>query len=103
MKARTYRTDENGYLTMCTPAQDAAIKRDYLQIPIKRLACTLNMSQTRLRKRLKQLDLDIPPELALQRKLQNQIKPGAISWNKGKKLPAHIYDVIKRTMFKSRT
>lgn len=100
MKNRSYRTDENGHLTMCTPAQDIIIKRDFLLHPIKRLARSLNMSQTRLKKRMQQLGLVIPTELAASRKQENQIKPGATSWNKGKKLPAHVYNAIKKSMFK---
>lgn len=100
MNNRCYRTDENGHLTMCTPAQDAIIKRDFLLVPVKRLAENLNMSHTRLKKRMAQLGLVIPAELAAKRKFENQMKAGVTPWNKGKKLPAHVYNAIKKSMFK---
>jgi hypothetical protein len=86
--------------TICTPAQDKIIKRDYLKTPIKRLAANLGISQTCLRNRLKQLNLVIPADLATARKKANQIKPGNTPANKGKKMPADLYEKASATMFK---
>jgi hypothetical protein len=99
-KIMKFRTDVNGYKTTCTPQQDKIIKRDYLKIPIKQLAVQLGIGNTCLRKRLKQLNLIIPPELAEQRKQANQIKPGNTPQNKGQKMPAHVYEKCRQTMFK---
>jgi hypothetical protein len=86
--------------TILTPTQDEIIKRDFLTVPIKKLAKKLGVSYTAVRTRIENLGLVIPKELAEQRKKANQIKPGNVPTNKGKKMPAHIYKRCKGTMFK---
>lgn len=97
---KTFRTDEKGFKTRCTPTQDEVIKRDYLIIPMKQLSKQLTISDTCLRKRLKQLGLKIPSEVIEQRKKDSLIKPGTIPPNKGKEMSSHVYEKCKATMFK---
>lgn len=71
--------------TKVTPAQDRIIKKEYLNVPCKRLSDQLGISDTCLRTRMKQLGLVVPAHIIEQRKKDSRIKPGHVPSNKGKK------------------
>ncbi|HUR65502.1 MAG TPA: HNH endonuclease signature motif containing protein [Chitinophagaceae bacterium] len=100
LKLKRLVPNSNTGKTTVTKAQDRIIKKKYLSVPSKTLADKLGISDTKLRLRLKQLNLVIPQEIIEQRKKDSQIKPGSISPNKGKKISAEAYEKSKDTMFK---
>ena len=90
--------------TSVTPEQDEEIKKLYLEIPVKTLAKQLNLSDTCLRCRMKQLGLVVPPEIIEQRRKDSQIKKGTPPPNKGKKQTEYLspeqIEKAKETWFK---
>lgn len=81
-----------------TPDQDAFIVRNYLLLPVKTLAAAVGRSNTSLNRRLKQLNLEIPPEIVERNKQQSRIKPGTVPPNKGKKQTEYMsLESIERT------
>jgi len=98
-KARTGHTNY-------TAAEDEIIRREYLKMPIKRLAETLlpGRSYTGIMSRLKAMGLEIPAEVINDRKEQSRIQPGNRSFNKGKKqaeyMTAEAIEKTKATRFK---
>ena len=86
--------------TTSTPEIDKVLQKHYLEIPFKALAKKIGKSATFVRIRLRQLGLVVPKEIIEKRKAESQIKKGTIPPNKGKKMPAEIYEKAKLTFFK---
>lgn len=74
-----------GKFTPFTKAQEAYIKQEYLNLPVKRLAADVNATYGRIMRFLKKHNLVIPPEIIEQRKRDSQRKKGSVPFNKGKK------------------
>lgn len=64
---------------------DKFITKNYLKLPVKRLATTINKSHTFVQDRLKKLGLKIPRKIIEQRIIDSRIKKGNVPVNKGKK------------------
>jgi hypothetical protein len=94
------RSNALSKVTTSTTEIDNDLQKHYLKIPSKALAKKVGKSDTFVRTRLRQLGLVIPREIIEKRKSESQIKKGSIPPNKGKKMPAHIYEKAKPTMFK---
>lgn len=83
--------------TSISPEHDRYIQENYLTIPVKTIAAHIGRSYTLVSTRLRQLGLAIPPDIIEMRKTLNQLKPGNIPKNKGKKLVDILTpDQIKR-------
>lgn len=82
-----------------TPEIDRYLKRNYLKVPQKVMAKNVGKSGTFIKIRLRQLGLEIPQITRDNFKAANQFKRGHISANKGKKMPADVYEKCKATMF----
>lgn len=84
--------------------EDDFIKENYLKLPATRISKLLNRSKTAARQRMKILGLVVPPETIEIFKKSTQIKPGNISYNKGKKqseyMSAEAIEKSKATWFK---
>jgi HNH endonuclease len=100
---KKFRTEALTGRTSFTKKQSDFINDNYLEIPIKTIAAILNKSSTGVSKRLKQLGLVIPPELALKRKESGFFVKGQIPVNKGKKqtefMTAEAIEKTKATRF----
>ena len=83
-----------------TTIEDQFIIEYYLTMPVKRIASELKRSGTFVNGHLKKLNLIIPRDIIDQRKRDSQKKKGSVPPNKGKKMPAHVYEKAKHTMFK---
>lgn len=79
------RRDENGFLTTCTPEDDAFIKANYLELPPQRMADIIGCSETKVKKRMRQLGLIVPRYIIERRIQESRIKKGSTPPNKGKK------------------
>jgi len=86
--------------TSADKKEDMYLRRNYLKLPVKTLAANLNRSHTFVSTRLRQLSLEIPPEIILQRKIDSRIKPGTVPPNKGKRMSKSQYKKRVATMFK---
>lgn len=84
--SRSFASEKQRKKTTLTAEQDKIIRDSYLIIPIKRLAVKIGKSQTAVRTRLRQLNLVVPKELALERSRGTMFKKGQIHPNKGKKM-----------------
>lgn len=71
--------------TKISPEQDMFIKENYLKYPVKTLANLMNIGDTALMGRLKNLCLVIPAEVIEKRKRDSRIKRGHVPVNKGLK------------------
>lgn len=91
--------------TTSTTAIDKKLKALYLKVPEKQLAVKIDKSSTFVRVRLRQLGLVIPREIIEQRIADSRIKPGSISFNKGKKqsewMSRTAINKIRKTQFKT--
>lgn len=76
------------------------IRRHYLTVPIKRMAAQLGRSHSFVAKRLKALGLQVPADLAEQRRKENLFKKGHVPHNKGKPLTEEVRRKVSRTWFK---
>lgn len=83
-----------------SPDIDRILKRDYLRVPIKRMATNIGRSQVFVRTRLRQLGLEIPSEITSAHKRQSQHKPGHIPYNKGLKMSEELKQKVSHTFFK---
>ena len=83
-----------------TTIEDQFISENYLIMPIKTMAKMIGRSHTFVRGHLSKLNLIIPPELALKRKLDSRKKKGDVPSNKGKKRTPEQYAKSAPTMFK---
>lgn len=95
-----FRSEKFFGKTTFTAKEDKFIRRNYLTMPVKRMATTLGRSDVGVRGRLKAMNLVIPREIVEQRKMDSRIKPGSTPPNKGKKMPPELYEKAKATMFK---
>ncbi|WP_378186862.1 HNH endonuclease signature motif containing protein [Aquimarina sp. W85] len=87
-----------GYFTPFTKVQEAKIKREYLDKPVKRLAKEVGGSYGRIIKFLRKNGLEIPRELIEQRKKDSQKKKGDVAFNKGLKQTDFMsHGAIERT------
>jgi hypothetical protein len=93
-----------GKFTPFTAAQEAKIKDEYLQKPVKRLADETGASFGRIMHFLKRHNLEIPRHIIEQRKRDSQHKKGHIAFNKGKKQAEYMspenIEKTKATRFK---
>lgn len=80
-----FRTMKLRGRTSFTPEMDQFLIENYLTMPVKPLGEKIGKSYCGVMIRLKQLRLEIPPELREARKQKGQIKKGSVSFNKGKK------------------
>ena len=81
-----------------TPQEDQYLKDNYLTIPAKRISKNLGRSESGDRQRIKLLGLVVPLEIIEKFKRDSQIKPGTISFNKGKKQSEYMTpEAIERT------
>lgn len=86
--------------SIMTADQDMLLKKHLLEIPVKRLARKIGVSDTCLRIRIKQLKLKIPIELIEQRKQDSRLKKGHVAWNKGQPMSVKTRKKVSRTWFK---
>lgn len=70
--------------TSSTPAQDKFIRKNYMTMPLKRMADNINRSHCFVGGRMRQLGLVTPLHIRQKFKADSQIKKGNISHNKGK-------------------
>jgi len=75
----------NYHQSSATKAEDKFIIDNYMTMPEKRMATRLGRSHTFVNGRLKKLKLKKPKWLIEKFRKESQIKPGNISFNKGKK------------------
>lgn len=93
-----FRSEAMKGRTRFTESEDEFIRENYLKMPVKAIGERIGRSFTGIMSRLDAMGLDIPRELRDQRKRANQIKPGNISFNKGKKQADYMTDeAIERT------
>lgn len=85
--------------TTFTPKEDKYIKENYLTMPVKRIAKNLNRSHTGINTRLRQLGLEIPAELRVERRIKGMFRKGQVPPNKGQKMSAEIREKSKHTWF----
>ena len=83
-----------------TQEEDDFLRNNYLTIPAVRISKMLKRSKVAAAQRMKLLGIVVPPEIIEKFKKQSQFKTGQTPLNKGKKMPAHIYEKCKNTMFK---
>jgi len=83
-----------------TQEEDDFLRNNYLTIPAVRISKMLKRSKVAAAQRMKLLGIVVPPEIIEEFKKQSQFKTGQTPLNKGKKMPAHIYEKLKNTMFK---
>ena len=74
-----------GYFKPFTKEDEQFIKDNFLLMPIKQVAGTINVSWGRVMRFLKNNNLEIPQELKHQRLLDGRKKKGSIPFNKGLK------------------
>jgi len=87
-----------GYYKPLTSAQEAYMKKEYLNKPIKAISKYLKISASRVQRFLKKNSLTIPPEIILKRKLASQFKANHLPFNKGKKQKEYMSkQAIQRT------
>lgn len=79
---------------------DFFIEKNYLTIPINQLARMMDRSQFYVLSRMKVMGLQLPKEIAEQRKRDAMFKSGHTPKNKGKKTPEHIKAKLAPTWFK---
>ena len=72
--------------TTATPEEDAYLKANYLSVPVKAIAKTLNRSGLFVNTRLRQLGLTIPKAIIEKRKKESRFQLGDEPFTKGKKL-----------------
>lgn len=81
-----------------TEDQEKILIENYLQIPSKRLAAMIGLSDTAIRGRMRQLGLKVPDEIIERRIQDSRIKPGNVPVNKGKKQSEYMSpEMIERT------
>jgi transcriptional regulator with XRE-family HTH domain len=84
--------------TTATKADDKFLKKHYLKMGIKTMAKAIGRSDCLVRGRLRQLGLIQPPEVIEKIKQESRIKPGTVSWNKGKEQASYMSaEAIERT------
>lgn len=87
-----------GHYKPLTSAQEAYMKKEYLNKPIKRISNELNISFGRVQRFLDKNNLTIPPDVVLKRKLASQFKANYSPFNKGKKQKEYMSkQAIERT------
>lgn len=85
--------------TTSTPEIDLFLKKNYLDLPVNRMAIAVKRSETLVKGRMRQLELVQPRELIEKFKLESRIQPGSVSFNKGKKQTDYMSKAaIRRTM-----
>jgi hypothetical protein len=99
-----FKADANTGRTTFSKNEDEFIKKNYLLLPIKRIAHELNRSFTGVTGRLKFFNLEVPPDLAVQRRQIGMYRKGQLAINKGKKqgeyMSAEAIEKTKATRFK---
>jgi len=102
-QSRAFTADAMRGRSSFTKKEDAYLKKNYLLMPVKTIARTINRSYTGISTRLEQLELVIPKELIEQRKQDSYLKKGNIPFTKGKKqleyMSAEAIEKLKATQF----
>jgi hypothetical protein len=102
--SRGFATEKARKRTSCTPEQDIYIKKNFLSIPPQRIADMLGCSEQKVKTRMRQLGLTVPPEIIAQRVAASRIQSGNVPINKGKKqsdyMPEESIARTKATRFK---
>jgi hypothetical protein len=83
-----------------THIEDQFLIDNYLSMPAKTMAKQLGRSEGTARQRMKLLAIVVPPEIIEKYKIESRFKKGAVPFNKGKKMPADVYEKVKNTFFK---
>jgi hypothetical protein len=87
-----------------TESEDQFLRDNYLTIPTKRMSKMLGRSESAARQRMQLLGIVVPPEITEKFKKDSQIKPGNVSFNKGKKQSEYMspegIEATKATRFK---
>lgn len=82
-----------------TTEQEAKINAEYLTTPIKRLATQMAIHEGRIRRYLKREGHAVPREVVEKHKADSRLKPGNVSFNKGKKQSEYMTpEAIARTV-----
>lgn len=68
-----------------TPEEDEFLKKNYLEIPAKRMAIMLGRHENTARQRMEILNILPPPEVIEKFKIESRFKKGITPANKGKK------------------
>jgi hypothetical protein len=95
-----WRQEKLSAATTSDEQTDRYLTENYLTVPIKTMAANIGRSPTFVRTRLRQLALIVPTEVAEKNRLLSRYKPGQAAANKGKPMPAHVYEKVRSTMFK---
>ncbi len=95
-----FRVEKQRQATSSTPKVDRYLKNNYLKVPVNRMANTIGRSETFVKTRMRQLGLVTPRHIVRKFIKDSQIKKGNVPPNKGKKMPKHVYEKVKATMFK---
>ena len=95
---KTFKGKGNIGRTNYTLQEDETIRTNYLTMPIKQLATMMNRSFTGINGRLSAMGLEVPVELAAQRKAEGMYRQGSVPKNKGKKQSEYMTpEAIART------
>lgn len=97
---RKFKSQAHSNTASSTSETDDILRREYLSVPVKRLANLVGRSDTFVRTRLRQLGLVVPREIIEKRKQDARFNTGSAPKNKGKKMTPEQYEKAKRTMFK---
>jgi hypothetical protein len=95
---KQFRVDAMTGRTSFTDEQTEFIKENYLTLPLKRIGAILKKSDCGIRCRMRQLGLEVPEDLAAQRKAIGMYRKGQTPANKGKKQTEYMsLEPIERT------
>lgn len=94
-----FRSEAMKGKTTFTEAEDNYIRQTYLKLPVKQIASKMGRSYTGVMGRLSAMGLQIPPEIIQRNIAAGRIQKGNVPVNKGKKMPADVYEKVKATMF----
>jgi hypothetical protein len=94
-----------------TPEEDQFIRDNYLNLMLSEIGKHLDRTEGTVHQRLKVIGLQVPEEIKAARKQigfnnlkesgkAHRFQKGNAAYNKGKKMPAHVYEKAKATMFK---
>ena len=97
---RQYQKELMSTHNTATAKTDRYIRKNYLTRTQKEMAVHVGRSRTFVSKSMQRMGLVIPDDIREQRIQSSRFHKGQVSHNKGKPMPAHVYEMVKDTMFK---
>ncbi len=73
-----------------TEEMDGYLWDNYLEVPIKRMASRLGMSQVPVRRRMRELSLVVPKDVLESRKRRHRFRSGQVPANKGRRMEEYM-------------